>query len=948
MRRLFTLFILLNAVLVQARPNITISGKVLDENKTPLIGVNIAVRGTITGTITDADGHFQLKLKGELPVTLVFSFVGYRSQEIQVTSDAEVLNISLEPGDLLGEEIVVTASRMEESILKSPVAIEKLDLRDLKQTTTPSFYDALENVKGVQMLTSSLTFKVPNTRGFNVPNNFRFMQLVDGVDMQAATLGVPLGNAIGPTEIDIESVEITPGAASALYGMNAINGMANLKTKSPFEFQGLTVYQKIGVNHVDGIDRDPSALTETAVRYARAFNNKWAFKVNFSSLKGTDWVANGLVDQNPQSRPSANPNFPELSGENNPAMDQWSRYGDDRQARQQISVNYGGTTQTFNVARTGYLEKDLINPTVKNLKFDGGLFYRLTERFELSYNYRYGLMDGIFQRGNRIQLKDVNVQSHKLELRGKDLLVRTYVLKENTGNSYNLNPLAYNLDLNHATNAQWGGIFKTELQKQLDNGIDLVSAMKIARSAADVGRVEPGTAEFNVLKNKIVNSNNWDIASVVPSGSESGGAALWQYSNTYHADLQYSISSVRWANIIVGADYRIYEVIPDGNTFVDFSRSLEERTQADGSGGFGENQYYKKYGAFAQVSKLLLNEKLKISGSARVDHNTEFATKFNPRLAAVYTVAENHNFRVSYQNGYRFPALFEALSFLNNASVRRVGGLERVNNGIGFLENSYTLSSLDKFIAAVNVDVANGMTKNDAALKNRDVLAVANLPVMKPESINSFEFGYKSSTFDHALTIDFDAYVNFYKGFLGQVEVAVPTSGPVESDEAVLDMLTRSKQSRYRVFTNAKNDYKSYGSSVGISYNFYKKFIFSGNANYNALTANDAADIFLTSFNTPKWVTNVSIANRQVVKNFGFNVVWRWQDEVYWESTLANGEVPSYWTLDAQVTLHVPTIKSTFKIGGSNILNERYYQFAAGPTIGGLYYISLTLDGLFK
>src|SRR5438128_9277978 len=131
-----------------------------------------------------------------------------------------------------------------------------MDIRAITETTAPSIYDALENVKGVQMTTSSITFKVPNTRSFNIPNNFHFMQLVDGVDMQAATLGVPLGNSIGPTELDIESIEVTPGAASALYGMNAINGMANLTTKSPFLYQGLSVYQKIGVNHVDGIDRD--------------------------------------------------------------------------------------------------------------------------------------------------------------------------------------------------------------------------------------------------------------------------------------------------------------------------------------------------------------------------------------------------------------------------------------------------------------------------------------------------------------------------------------------------------------------------------------------------------------------------------------------------------------------------------------------------------------------
>jgi iron complex outermembrane recepter protein len=935
-------------VTVAALNTTPIQGSVVDvETNEPLPGVSVAIKGTVVGTVTDVDGKFKLTPKN-LPVTLVFSLTGFRPQEVEVyEAGGEELPIELTSGSILGEGVVITASRIEESILKSPIAIEKLDERAIRQAPAPSFYDALENVKGVQMLTSSLTFKVPNTRGFNVPNNFRFMQLIDGVDMQAATLGVPLGNAIGATELDIESVEITPGAASALYGMNAINGMANLMTKSPFTYQGLSVYQKVGVNHVDGVDRDPSALTETAIRYAKAFNDRFAFKLNFSTLKGTDWVANGLVDQNPQTRPSANPDFPELSGENNPARDQWSRYGDDRQARQQIAVDYNGTTQTFNVARTGYVEKDFIYPTVKNLKFDGGLFYKLNDKFQLSYGYRYGTMDGIFQRGNRIQLKDVTVQNHKLELKSNDLLVRTYILKENTGNSYNLNPLAYNLDLSHASNAVWGAAFKTELQAQIDAGTDLATAMQRAREVADDGRAEPGTPEFNQLKNTIVNSNNWDIQSTaIPTGAPNGGAALWQFSNTYHMDVQYNISRIKWATVLVGGDYRLYEIIPDGNNFVDFGRPLEQRTVADANGSFGENQYYRKYGAFAQVTKLFLDDKLKVTTSARVDHNPEFSPKFNPRVALVYTAAEQHNFRASFQNGFRFPALFEAFSFLNNASVRRVGGLPRVNEGIGFLENSYTLSSFDKFTAAVNVDVAAGMERNDAALKNRDILQVANLPTMQPESVNSFEVGYKSSLLDNTLTIDIDAYHNSYEGFLGQVEVSVPTSGPVGSDEAVLDMLTRSKQNRYRVYTNARNRYDSYGGALGLSYNFYKKFTISGNANYNKLSKNPNPDIFLTSFNTPDWVTNVTFSNRELFKNLGFSVVWRWQDEVLWESTLANGEVPSYSTVDAQVSLRAPKIKSTFKVGGTNIFNNRYIQFAAGPTIGALYYVSVTVDGL--
>jgi len=434
----------------------------------------------------------------------------------------------------------------------------------------------------------------------------------------------------------------------------------------------------------------------------------------------------------------------------------------------------------------------------------------------------------------------------------------------------------------------------------------------------------------------------------LPNGAPNGGAAVHQYSNTYHFDFQYSFSKIKWANIMVGADYRLYQVIPDGNTFVDFSRPVEERTIPDKNGSFGKDQYYKKYGGFVQFTKLFFDDKLKVNASARVDQNPEFSPKFNPRIALVYTAYQKHNFRVSFQNGYRFPALFEALSFLNNASVRRVGGLARVNEGIGFLENSYLLTSIDNFNAAVNNDINAGMSRNDAALKNKDLLVVANLPVMQPEKINSLEVGYRSVLLDNKLIIDFDAYYNIYTGFLGQVEMGVPKHGTVGSDSAVLDMTVRSNQDRYRVYTNAKNKYDSYGSSLGVTWIFYKKFTVSANANYNELSKNPTPDLFLTGFNTPDWVTNVSFSNREVFKNVGFNIVWRWQNSLYWESTLANGDVPAYQTIDAQVNVRAPKIKTTFKWGGTNILNHRYYQFAAGPTIGALYYMSVTIDGLLN
>jgi hypothetical protein len=423
----------------------------------------------------------------------------------------------------------------------------------------------------------------------------------------------------------------------------------------------------------------------------------------------------------------------------------------------------------------------------------------------------------------------------------------------------------------------------------------------------------------------------------------------------YHADGQWDLSEkIKLFNLLIGADARVYEVIPDGNNFVDFKRPNAERTQPDKDGTFGDNVYYKKFGGFAQVTKTFFDEKLKLFGSVRLDYNPEFDPKLNPRIAAVYTVKEKHNFRASFQNGFRFPALFEALSFVNNGNVRRVGGLAHINNGLGYLENSYTLASVNAFNAAYNKDRNTALATNQidsaAALKNRALLQVTALSPTRPERINSFEVGYKSVLLNNKLVLDWDAYYNQYDGFLGQVEVSVPKDGTVGSDVSVIDMVAanRSKQTRYRVYTNAKNKYNNYGSSLGLTYNIYKKYTIAGNVNYNNIVANTERDVFVTGFNTPKWATNLSFGNREVVKNVGFNVVWRWQDAFLWESPLVNGRVPSYYTVDAQVTYRLPALKTIIKTGASNLFNNRYIQYAGGPTIGGLYYVAITVDGLLK
>jgi iron complex outermembrane receptor protein len=970
-------FLFFNLAFSQTATLIEISGQVTDQEKNlPLPDVSVQIKGTIAGTVTNSGGAFVLRTKTKLPFTLVFSSVGFKPQELEVKNLGSNLRVALSTQTVLGNEVVVTASRVAESILKSPVAVEKLDIRTIRETPSPSFYDALENVKGVQMTTSSLTFKIPNTRGFNIPNNFRFMQLVDGVDMQAATLGVPLGNAIGPTELDIQSVEITPGAASALYGMNAINGMANLITKNPFTFQGLSVYQKTGVNHVDGIDHDPSILTESAIRYAKAFKNKFAFKLNLGYLQGTDWISNTRLDQNTNNLKSANPAYPTLNGANNIAFDGWNKYGDDALAGSNVvSINGltidGQNNRTLRVARTGYWENELVDPKVQNLKFDAALHYRISDKAELSYSYRVGQMDGVFQRGNKIKLDGVVVQNHSLQLKGNNFTILTYVSIENTGNSYNVKPLADNMDLytggasDTKTPSSWGTKFKNALNAYAaaNGGLtsaNLAAATQYARQQADASRAVPGTALFDSLKNVIRHINTWDIkSSSIPDAPATGGAALVQRSRLYHAEAQWDLSRrVKIFDLLTGADARIYQVIPDGNNFVDFSRPIDERNKPLKDGSFGDDVYYKKFGVFLQVTKTLFDEKLKLFGSLRFDYNPEFDPKFTPRLAGVYTLKEKHNFRVTYQQGYRFPALFEALSYVNNGRVKRVGSLSYIDQGLGYLENSYTQASVVEF----NSFVSAAGNSDSAALANRNLLAWADLPKARPEKINSFEAGYKSVLLHNKLVIDFDAYANQYDGFLGQVQVFVPKGETVGSDAAVLAMLDRNRdatsatattaasngQDRYRVYTNSKNTYRNFGLALAVTYNFYEKYTLAGNVSFNKMKTNKSNDIFVTGFNTPEWSTNVSFGNKEVLKNVGFNLVWRWQDAFLWESPLVTGGISAYNTIDAQVSFHFPKLKSQLKVGGADILNHRYLQYAGGPTLGALYYAALTVDGLLN
>ena len=231
MKILFSFLLFCSGTMLFAQT--TITGYVKDSKTgVPLNDVNIIVFGKSIGTTTDSTGNFRLNVNQDFPIRLRVSMIGFVSDIVEVKSNAQAVTIRLKEMVAELDEVIVAASRNPERIMESPVSIERLDIKDIQNSASPGFYDGLENLKGVDVNTNSLTYKSVNTRGFATFANTRFVQMVDGMDNSSPALNFAFGNMLGMSELDVNTIEILPGASSALYGANAFNGILLMKVNS--------------------------------------------------------------------------------------------------------------------------------------------------------------------------------------------------------------------------------------------------------------------------------------------------------------------------------------------------------------------------------------------------------------------------------------------------------------------------------------------------------------------------------------------------------------------------------------------------------------------------------------------------------------------------------------------------------------------------------------------
>lgn len=225
-RMLCTLFIFLISITAAIAQNVTVKGKVVDANGEALIGVNVSVKGTTIGTITDLDGNYTLQAPNAKS-TLTFSFIGFQSTDVAVNNQSTI-NITLKEDSQNLDEVVVVGYGVQKKVtVTGSVASVSGEMLKASPTTnlTNGMLGRMPGVIGFSRADepggggTTIRIRGTNTLGSKDP-----LIVIDGVPSRAGGL-----NRLNPSEI--ESMSVLKDAAAAIYGSRAANGVILVTTK---------------------------------------------------------------------------------------------------------------------------------------------------------------------------------------------------------------------------------------------------------------------------------------------------------------------------------------------------------------------------------------------------------------------------------------------------------------------------------------------------------------------------------------------------------------------------------------------------------------------------------------------------------------------------------------------------------------------------------------------
>lgn len=913
----------------------SIKGIITDgSSKQPLAGVNVYIQNTTIGTVTNLDGQFLIATETPPPFTIVVSIIGYVSQKVPIENNLSTINLSLIEQTYFGNEIIISASKVAENSLFSPVTTVKLDIRDIQSSPSANFYDGIANIKGVDMNSHSLLFKFPTSRGFNGETNYRVNQLVDGIDNAPPGFSFAAGNILGLSQLDIESVEFIMGASSALYGPGGMNGTLLMNSKSPFEYQGVSASIQTGAMNIGSNETSITPLMDANFRYAKAFNSKFAAKLTFGYIKALDWVAsdyrNRIDYDNPNIDPYTNPGYDGVNVYGDDVIvpvnlsDQAPSIADGVAQAQGLVPGTPGYDAEYNrvislipdqlVTRTGYKEKDLVDYNTENIRGNAALHYKINSLTELSVQGGFSKGSSIYTAQNRLSLKNFQAYNAKVELTHKNFFIRAWGTKENAGDTYDIGSATLRLNEDWKTSEDW---YTDYIQSFITayvypGGSPLDVAYNVSRIIADNRTPEgtilnnskphrpyPGEPEFD---------SSWN--DILSKPANDGGAKVIDHSSLAHVESMYDFSHLfNSLNVKIGASYRVYTINSEGTVFFDTP---------------GNPIVQNQYGLYGQLKESFFREKLKLSLSGRYDKNEAFEGQFTPRMSVVYAIDQNqiHTVRGSAQTSFRFASTADQWLDLSLGSMdlngtifdfRVIGGNKEVHDAYG-LSNTpvYALSGNNPF---------TGTPDSEPYI----------LQKFRPEIVKALELGYKGLYFKKTFLVDGYFYHNTYNGFHGK--------------QALVQNPGSNLEKRFITTVSSENPVVTYGWSIGFDSYLPKGYLVKANISNNSLNEDENnPNGYQSRFNTPQNRVNVSFGNFKVIDNIGFNVAWHWQESFEWQSDFGSSTIPSYSTLDAQISLKLPQWSSVLKLGGSNILNQYYTTGLGNASIGALYYIQVTFD----
>jgi len=948
----------------------TVTGTIYDEESgETLIGANVILKGTTTGTVTDVQGNFSLEVNQNPPFILIIKFIGYANQEITVTSFSEKLTINMGADKVLIKEVEIVGSRISEKTKQAPLTVESMDVLAIKEAPSGNFYESLGTLKGVDVTSASLGFKIINTRGFNSTSPVRSLQLIDGVDNQSPGLNFSLGNFLGASDLDVQSVDVIAGASSAYYGPGAFNGVIDMKTKDPFLFPGLTVSLKGGER----------SLFEGAVRWADVIKNKdgedkFGYKINLFYMSAYDWEATNYdpVDESP------------VSTDNYSGFDAVNIYGDEVTTGGNNftrSTDHPGLTRVY---RTGYREEDIADYDTRNAKANLGLYYKIKEDLILNYGLNYGNGTTIYQGDNRISLRGIDFIQNKIELKKQDKwFVRFYSTHEDAGESYDA-VLTANIMSNIAKREQdfyptYGQFYKEFNEDLYEQGMpsqdDFIDSRpsildfiddegnldkdafgaanrnwttsildaqnqwaaenpdvmidynarirRLTENAAVEGQepfFRPGTARFDSLFNDVTGRLFTD-----------NGSRFYDKSALYHGQGEY-IFDTSFGKIITGVSGRIYTPDSRGTIFEDTLSYTRERVMNE-DGTFEtillDSTYNDitnwEYGAYVGYENKFVDDRLIFKATLRMDKNQNFDAVFSPAASLVYNLNENQIIRAGVSSAVRNPTLADQYLYYDVGRAILIGNL----NGFD------SLATIDSFNNARNTGSNFGWNRLD----------YFDVDPIKPEQARTFEVGYRGS-FSNKIYIDASYYYTLYQNFIGfnfGIDIPFTPNNPTPGNFEV-----------YRVAANATERVTTQGFSLGVNYYFFKNYALTTNYSFNKLVSGDD-DPIIPAFNTPEHKYNIGVNARDLntdfgifrLRNWGFGVNYKWVDTFVFEgSPQFTGIVPSYYMIDAAVSANFKKINTTFKIGASNLTDNRVFTVYGGPRVGRLAYFQVVYEFL--